>query len=256
MKPDYAQAREFLKLVDPAAKQFTFQTFDDDVERADRSLARILHLSGFTGDLLKLYEAGTGVWLTINATDFRGRKTDNITRIRAVWCEDDEGFEGAFPLEPSLVVETSEGHFHRYWLVDGDWPTDAEGKADFAGVMRRMVADYGSDKNAKDLARMLRVPGFLHRKDPGNPQPVRIVGGNRGRYARVDILRAFPPLEEPLHVNGHANGRMHHSGDEDAERLREGTAVSTETKAARSRRSRGADQHRQGRPASARRPTG
>jgi hypothetical protein len=78
MKPDYAQAREFLKLVDPAAKQFTFQTFDDDVERADRSLARILHLSGFTGDLLKLYEAGTGVWLTINATDFRGRKTDNI----------------------------------------------------------------------------------------------------------------------------------------------------------------------------------
>ena len=43
--------------------------------------------------------------------------------------EDDDGYEGGFPIEPSLVVETSPGHFHRYWLVDGDWPADEQGRA-------------------------------------------------------------------------------------------------------------------------------
>ena len=30
--------------------------------------------------------------------------------------------------------------------------------------MERMIESYGSDPNAKDLCRVLRVPGFLNRK--------------------------------------------------------------------------------------------
>jgi hypothetical protein len=92
-----------------------------------------------------------------------------------------------------MVVETSPGHFHRYWPVADDLPADQRGRADFADVMERMVTSYGSDKNAKDITRVLRLPGYLHRK--GKPHMVRIVEASGRRYSRADIIRAFPPVE-------------------------------------------------------------
>jgi len=61
--------------------------------------------------------------------------------------------------------------------------------------MERMVASYGCDHRAKDLSRVLRLPGFLHRKDPARPHMVRIVAEAGRRYDREEILRAFPPVE-------------------------------------------------------------
>ena len=162
---DDEQSPRFLKLLDPSASGFTFQTFDDDRARKDPALIRIVQSPPPARDeLVKLNKQGAGVFVTVNETDGRGRKSENITRVRAVWQEDDDGFDGAFPLQPSMVVETSPGHFHRYWLVADEWPADERGRADFAAVMERMVESYGSDKNAKDIARVLRLPGFLHRK--------------------------------------------------------------------------------------------
>src|SRR5262249_2959124 len=135
------------------------------------------------------------VYVTVNETDLTGRRSENIKRIRAIWQEDDDGHGGPYPLIPSLVVESSPGKFHRYWLVADDWPADEQGRADFAKVMERMVASYGCDKNAKDISRVLRVPGFLHRKDLMQPYMVRIVEDSGRRYTREEIVRAFPPVE-------------------------------------------------------------
>ena len=140
------------------------QTFDDNAARKASNLARVLELNGFTREVGELHKAGAGVYLTVNETDGKGRKAQNIRRIRAVWQEDDEGFEGEFPLEPSMVVETSEGHYHRYWLVGDAWPADEKGRADFAAVMARMVETYGCDKSAKDICRVLRIPASGIRK--------------------------------------------------------------------------------------------
>ena len=65
---------------------------------------------------------------------------------------------GYFPLEPSLVVESSPGHYHRYWLVADDWPADEQGRKDFARVMATMVATYGSEKGAKDISGCCAFP--------------------------------------------------------------------------------------------------
>lgn len=221
--PDLGHARQFIRLVDPSTPRFTFQVFDDNRERKDGKLARILELEGFAAELLDLYRKGTGVWVTVNETDGKGRKSANITRIRAIWQEDDDGFEGEFPLPPSLEVETSAGHFHRYWFVSGNWPADEKGRTDFAGVMRRMVVSYGSDKNAADICRVLRVPGFLNRGKNG-PHPVRAVGGNQQRYTRAEILQAFPlvPEDKPKHTNGHTTW---HPQSEEIERTRSALAV-------------------------------
>jgi hypothetical protein len=145
-------------------------------------------------EVVKLHDRGAGVYVTLNETDLTGHKSENVTRIRAIWQEDDDGYSGEFPLLPSLVVQSSPGHFHRYWFVSNHWPADEQGRADFAAAMERMVASYGCDKNAKDISRVLRVPGFLHRKDPLNPHMVRIVHESNRRYTREEILRAFPPV--------------------------------------------------------------
>ena len=187
---DAEPARRFLKLLDPEAKHFTFQTFHDKKPATKPELARVVE-SPAKEELLQLHADGAGVYVTVNQTDGKGRKAENATRIRAVFQEDDGGHGGPFPLEPSLIVETSPGHFHRYWLTD--WPADEQGRKDFAAVMERMVESYGSDKNAKDIVRVLRVPGFLHRK--GDPHLVRIVEARGRRYTQDEILAAFPPVK-------------------------------------------------------------
>jgi hypothetical protein len=191
---DREEAHRFLRLLDPKATSFTFQTFEDKRPATKGELARVIHSPAWAA-LLEMHSRGAGVYVSVNATDGEGRKSENIKRIRAVWQEDDKGRGGPFPLDPSLVIESSPGHFHRYWLCADDWPADEQGRADFAAVMERMVESYGCDKNAKDICRVLRVPGFLHRKDPTQPHMIRIVEDSGHRYTREEIMRAFPPVE-------------------------------------------------------------
>ena len=189
---DKNQAFRFLRQIDAKARAFTFQTFKEKGNKSPDVFARIIHASSLAA-LRQEHELGAGVYLTVNQTDGEGRAIDHIVRVRAVWEEDDEGYDGAFPLAPSMIIESSPGHFHRYWLVADTWPVDAQGRADFAAVMERMVESYGSDKSAKDISRVLRVPGFLHRK--ADPFMVRIVEATGRRYSRADIIAAFPRVE-------------------------------------------------------------
>ena len=207
------QARLFLRLLDPNAKRFTFQTFEDRKPVTKPDLARVVE---DRQQVARLHAHGAGVYVTVNETDGKGRCSDNIIRVRAIWQEDDDSHDGPFPLAPSMVVETSPRHFHRYWLVADDWPADQQGRADFASVMERMVESYGSDKHAKDIARVLRVPGFLHRK--AVPTLVRIVASHGHRYARSQIVAAFPPVARQQTV---IQPKSWQSRDDEEERIRD-----------------------------------
>jgi len=84
---DREAARRFLHLLDPAAQDFTFQTFHDRHNGLDLdgSLARN---TPDRAEVLRLYKRGAGVYVTVNETDLTGRKRENIKRIRAIWQED------------------------------------------------------------------------------------------------------------------------------------------------------------------------
>jgi uncharacterized protein DUF3987/primase-like protein/DNA primase RepB-like protein len=190
--PSDDPAIRFLTLLSPQLTGITFQTFDDDNVRKKSELAQVIRFEDIKR-LRQLNAEGAGVFVTVNETDELGRKKANIVRIRAVFQEDDDGFDGPFPLEPSIVVQTSPGRSHRYWLVADGWPADEQGCVDFRSVMERMIASYGSDPNAKDVSRVMRLPGFQHRKV--KPFLVRIVAASGKRYNRAEIIRAFPPVE-------------------------------------------------------------
>ena len=199
LSPDAGLAGHFLTLLDESIERWTFQTFDDDRERMDSSLTRILHgsLVQHVTILTELNQRGAGVFVTINETDLKGRKRENILRIRAVWQEDD-GAGKPLPLEPHLVVESSPRKYHRYLFVDG-LELDEHRR-----VQQVLVDRYGSDPCAKDISRVLRLPGFYHRK--GEPHLVRIIEESHAQpYSRDNILRSFQPdaLPAPFsNVNG------------------------------------------------------
>ncbi len=106
--------------------------------------------------------AGAGVFFTPNEMDGKGRRAENLRRIRCVFAELDQGLPNKdWPLKPSLMVESSKGRFHVYWLVEEG--TELTPKQ-FRAVMERLVADWGSDPQATDPTRLLRVPGFYNNK--------------------------------------------------------------------------------------------
>ena len=189
LAPERDQAERFLALLDPGATKFTFQTFDDVAKRKSPRLAQILHgsLDELWDRLVGLNIRRAGIFVTVNETDGKGRKVENITRVRAIHQDDDAGHGWTVPgIEPSIDVETSTGKAQRYITVDG------LSFEDHAAAMEVMSADHGNDKGAKDVARVLRVPGFAHQKDASNPHLVRIIGGDGRRYTSEQIRAALP----------------------------------------------------------------
>jgi hypothetical protein len=158
-----ADAERFLALLDPAAERFEFRTFDDNKDRKNDNLTRTFYgtLAEHAAELQRLNNQGAGVFITINETDGIGRKTENIQRVRAVFID----LDGA-PLQPvtanrykpHIVVETSPGKFHCYWLVQ-DMP-----RQDFSAVQKALIEHFQSDDIIFDLPRVMRLPGFFHNK--------------------------------------------------------------------------------------------
>ena len=176
----------------------TYQTFDDDKTDdhvKNPALSKILH-NPTTEQLIALSRRGAGIYLMVNEGDGKGRDRENVTRIRA-FCAD---FDGAalpetWPLEPSLIVETSIGKYHAYWfLADGN---DVLLKNDDWNAQQKTIARMVGSKeiDCTGLNRVMRVPGFLHLKNPKTPFLSRILTATGNRYDLADITAAFPAPE-------------------------------------------------------------
>ena len=188
LEPDAALAESFLTLLDESAEQFTFQLFHDSKDKQPAYIK-----NGTLGEHLPFFidmqQEGYGVFVTVNETNLCGRKKSDITRIRSLWMENDRQGLPPLPDDPHIRVESSPGKYHEYFLTDGG-PLD-----EFDSVQERLVRDYGSDPNAKDISRVLRLPGFYHLKDPDSPHLVRIVDTSGAPpMSWVEAKRLFPPV--------------------------------------------------------------
>ncbi|HMM36237.1 MAG TPA: virulence-associated E, partial [Thermoanaerobaculia bacterium] len=61
-------------------------------------------------------------------------------------------------LSPSFSVESKAGP-HNYWTLAPGAALDA-----FKPAQQQLSAFYGTDASVNDLPRVMRVPGFFHRK--------------------------------------------------------------------------------------------
>lgn len=188
--PDLDEAASFLLLL-ADGDACTFQTFADHKARRG-NLAHVMHGTGgaeLPSELARLNAAGAGIFVVVNATDGRGRKAENITRVRALFADFDvpnpQRDFVALGLAPSIIVESSPGKHHAYWLADpaDAWPLDA-----FEEAQRRIAEAFGADAKVCDLPRVMRLPGFFHRK--AAPFMVRTVRATGQRYSATE-LRAW-----------------------------------------------------------------
>ena len=172
----------------------TIQTFDDsDVK--NKSLTRLIHLDDVISEksiteLKTLNKRGAGIYMAINETDGQGRKEANVIKVRSVFADlDGSPLEPALKYNPTLIVESSPDRFHCYWLTD-DTPLNA-----FTVMQRNIARILSGDKKVIDLPRVLRVPGFYHKKK--KPFLSTIRGGLGTIFSYKSLVEMFPPEVVP-----------------------------------------------------------
>lgn len=194
---DKRAALAFLEALAPG-EPVIFQTFD---ESEGKSPARTIPAAAgvIPERLLTACHSGAGAFLCVNRTDESGsRKAENITAIRALFVDFDtvdhdrpQRMGDMFALEPSAVIESSPGKHHAYWFLDteaGAFPLE-----DFTPAQKALAAAFGSDPQTNDLPRVMRLPGFIHRK--GEPFQTRTLSMSGKRYAPEELREWVATLQ-------------------------------------------------------------
>lgn len=142
-------------------------------------------------------QKGFGIFLTVN--DFNGaRVLKNLKRINALAIDIDTGTKDEMAekirkgLRPSMVVETKRG-FHVWWALEDGSPEYWD-----ALVLDRLVPFYGADRNARDICRILRMPGFYHMKNPKEPFLISKVYESKSAYTMKEVASFYPDRAEPV----------------------------------------------------------
>jgi hypothetical protein len=171
---DKDMARDFLSCLDPKADRFTFQFFADGGDRYARIFHGTLDEVWPKVQTLNTPTRGVGVFVAINETDFKGRRNENIVRVRAVFVDADTNEQvrsceetlTACGVTPSLIVSSGRG-VHYYFFTD--IPCGS-----FRGFQENLIRKLGTDPAVKDLPRVMRLPGTLHLKNATDPRLVRV----------------------------------------------------------------------------------
>ena len=176
--------------------RFTFQTFDDSPRKLP-SLSRILHgtLPEHAVTLAALNAEGAGVFFMVNEGDGLGRKVANVQRVRALFVDLDGSPIApvqAASLLPHCVVQSSPGRWHAYWLV-ADCPLES-----FKPLQHALAERFNADRKVCDLPRVMRLPGFEHRKAKPFTSRVVTFNANSGPYELADVTQALALNVAPL----------------------------------------------------------
>lgn len=138
-----------------------------------------------------------GVFFMVN----KGIDNDeSVTRVNAQFVDmDNDSFEeqrkkvDAFPLSPSMVIQTSKS-LHVYWFLR-DTGEDA-GLALYRPIQIALVKHFDGDIKCQNESRVMRLPGYYHCKK--EPVLVRCVRFHpERRYSQAEIANALPEYVEP-----------------------------------------------------------
>lgn len=147
------------------------------------------HLDKCIATLTELNTSGSGVFVCVNETDLKGRKSDNIIRVRAL-CADFDAPDShrvewllSLSLPPNMIIESSPGKHHAYWVFN----VGEISLTEFRPLQQRIAMVLGSDEKICDLSRVLRVAGFWHQK--GEPFLTNIC--HIGDYYTTDQIKDF-----------------------------------------------------------------
>lgn len=213
----------------------TIQTFSDRKNGMDggTTLTRIFHCTlknirhVLTTLVYPLVRQGAGVFVMVNEGDGKGRKAQNVRKIRVVFVDlDEDGYRALVKIrdctdvpKPHLIVETSPGKYHVYWLVND------MNLGDFKAVQADLSKRFGGDPAVHDLCRVLRLPGSWHQKN--EPHRVKIIYENPDPPYAAAVFTALLKLYLDVVPSGASEINLAHEFDQWLASQRH-AAVSTE----------------------------
>ncbi|MCP3729726.1 PriCT-2 domain-containing protein [Sphingomonas sp. MG17] len=201
------EARRFLAGIG-RQEPFLFRALIDAKDKKKNPKFGPQELTGSFADnaqqLRRLNDAGYGIFVQINVADGSGWKADNIVAATCLFAD----FDGV-PLEnverlalpPHVVVETSPGKRHYYWRVDG-LPINLHPL-----LQQQLIELFGSDKSVHDKPRIMRLPGFLHQKNPDAPFLARVVEVRDAAPYTLDEFDVALKAARKLHVPAKAESK-------------------------------------------------
>lgn len=168
--------------------------------------------------LASLNAEGYGVFILVNTPymEVQGRigvgkstRDQDIVAVTALFVELDrkESTPGEnlaalrnAPLPPTLIVRSSKANkLHAYWRVRGI------GLGEFKAVQAALIARFQGDPACKNLARVMRLPGYHHTKS--TPLMTTILELSDRHYSREEMFIAFPELPKALEREGRREAR-------------------------------------------------
>lgn len=178
-----------------ADKEATYLTLPEAPGAAGRPVTFHGALEEGLGELNVLNRAGHGIFITVNDLDPQhpfSRTSSNVTRVRSLFVDlDGAPLPTDWSLVPHLTVETSPGRYQVYWVTEGV-PLDR-----FSELQLALAALFDGDPAVKDLARVMRVPGFVHwKREPFRSRLLR--ADDRPAYTLDEMLDSIVGLAEEL----------------------------------------------------------
>lgn len=185
----------------PDFENCTIETFDDNKARSDIGLHKRLSTIDF--DVLnKLNQRWSAVFFSVNPMEKGERKQESVTKIVTWVCEiDNMSKENQWklieksPLPPSCIIESKNSlHLYRF---SKDGTIDNRVKIG-TGLMKFFSWD---PKVCKDYGWLLRLPWFMHMKDPDDPFLVKLISIDANiKYTEKEMLDAFPVVDAVVEV--------------------------------------------------------
>ena len=130
--------------------------------------------SGKKGDVLAI----PALWVDLDAKDFSQGKPEALAALNRLSAD----------LCPSMVLDSGHG-IHAYWLLEPAVTLNGNGEMERVERTLRGLADHlDGDPTVADVARIMRLPGFLNVKDPENPVPCKLLDIHADRRFDLDAF--------------------------------------------------------------------
>lgn len=102
---------------------------------------------------------------------FNGQRRikENAKTVHVIYADADTCHPDNFLVEPSISVQTSEGHWHTYWMLDQE--VDPQVAALLAKKIAYAHSHQGCDTSGWNTTKLLRIPNTMNLK-PGKEDPV------------------------------------------------------------------------------------
>lgn len=136
-----------------------------------------------------------------------GRKKENVKTSRVVWLDADSAAPEVFKLEPSIIIKSSESHWHLYWELEDAYPT--ERVATLVQKIAYAHANDGADKSSPaGGSKLMLVPGSKNTKTdrvtgeliyPDKPEVTVEFTGKKYTLAQIEAI--YGDTDIPVRVN-------------------------------------------------------